>query len=41
MFKEGKELALRFKEFELLSLLVTNSGEVVSRAEIFDKVLGY
>lgn len=38
--KNGQELQLRFKEFELLSLLVTNIGEVVTRAEIFDKVWG-
>ncbi|MBV9229434.1 MAG: winged helix-turn-helix domain-containing protein, partial [Chloroflexi bacterium] len=28
------------KEFELLSLLVSRAGEVVTRAEIFDKVWG-
>ncbi len=38
--KDGEELALRFKEFELLSLLVAKAGEVVTRAEIFDKVWG-
>lgn len=40
VFKGNDELALRFKEFELLSLLVTRSGDVVTRAEIFDKVWG-
>lgn len=40
VFKGERELSLRFKEFELLSLLVTNMGEVVTRAEIFDKVWG-
>lgn len=40
VFKDGQELALRYKEFELLSLLVTNAGEVVTRAEIFDRVWG-
>ncbi len=40
VFKGGKELNLRFKEFELLSLLVGNAGEVVTRADIFDKVWG-
>jgi DNA-binding response OmpR family regulator len=39
-FKNGEELPLRYKEFELLSLLMTNAGEVVTRAEIFDKVWG-
>lgn len=40
VFKRSDELALRFKEFELLSLLVAKPGEVVTRAEIFDKVWG-
>lgn len=40
VFKNERELALRFKEFELLSLLVANAGEVVTRAEIFDRVWG-
>ncbi len=40
VFKGDQELALRYKEFELLSLLVAKAGEVVSRAEIFDKVWG-
>jgi two-component system response regulator VicR len=38
--KDGKLLTLRFKEFELLSLLVSKIGEIVTRAEIFDKVWG-
>ena len=38
VFKDNTELQLRFKEFELLSLLAANVGEVVSRTEIFDKV---
>jgi DNA-binding response OmpR family regulator len=40
IFKGQNELQLRFKEFELLSLLVANAGETVTRAEIFDKVWG-
>ncbi len=40
VFKGGKQLNLRYKEFELLSLLVSKAGEVVTRAEIFDKVWG-
>ncbi|MBZ0292453.1 MAG: response regulator transcription factor [Anaerolineae bacterium] len=39
-FKNQTELELRYKEFELLSLLVMNVGEVVTRADIFDKVWG-
>jgi DNA-binding response OmpR family regulator len=38
--KKDVELPLRYKEFELLSLLMTNAGKVVTRAEIFDKVWG-
>jgi DNA-binding response OmpR family regulator len=40
VFKADEEIPLRFKEFELLSLLVTHPGEIVTRAEIFDKVWG-
>ncbi len=40
VFKEDRLLNLRYKEFELLSLLVSKAGEVVTRAEIFDKVWG-
>ena len=40
VFKGGRELALRFKEFELLSLLAAQPGDVVTRAVIFDKVWG-
>ena len=39
-FKNDQKLDLRYKEFELLSLLVAHCGEVVTRAEIFDKVWG-
>ncbi len=40
VFRKDRELNLRYKEFELLSLLVNNAGEVVTRADIFDKVWG-
>jgi DNA-binding response OmpR family regulator len=40
VWKSGKELLLRYKEFELLSLLVSRQGEVVTRAELFDEVWG-
>jgi DNA-binding response OmpR family regulator len=40
VFKNAQKLELRYKEFELLSLLVSHAGEVVTRAEIFDKVWG-
>lgn len=38
--KNGRALTLRFKEFELLSLLLSRPGQVISRAELFDKVWG-
>jgi len=38
--KNGREITLRYKAFELLALLAEHAGEVVSRAEIFDKVWG-
>lgn len=38
--KNGRPLSLRYKEFELLSLLASRPGEAVTRAEIFDKVWG-
>lgn len=40
VFKGQDELTLRFKEFELLSFLMSRSGEAVTRAELFDKVWG-
>jgi DNA-binding response OmpR family regulator len=40
VFKGERELPLRYKEFELLSLLMANAGEVVTRAVIFDKIWG-
>jgi DNA-binding response OmpR family regulator len=40
VFKGQTELELRYKEFELLSLLMSRGGEVVTRAELFDEVWG-
>ena len=39
-FVNGREIILRYKEFELLSLLVSRAGEIVSRADLFDQVWG-
>jgi len=39
-YKHGQELTLRYKEFELLSLLVARANEVVPRSDLFDKVWG-
>ena len=38
--KNGGELILRHKEFEVLSLLLSRPGEVITRAEFFDRVWG-
>lgn len=40
VYKQNIELNLRYKEFELLVLLASNHGNIVTRAEIFDKVWG-
>ncbi|MBE2196877.1 MAG: response regulator transcription factor [Anaerolinea sp.] len=40
VIKDGHEIMLRHKAFELLALLAAHAGEVVSRADIFDKVWG-
>ncbi len=39
-YKNDQELTLRYKEFELLSLLLLRAGQVVTRAELFDEVWG-
>jgi two-component system response regulator RegX3 len=39
-FKDGQELMLRQKEYELLTLLLSRPGEVITRAEFFDRVWG-
>lgn len=39
-FKNKRELSLRHKEFELLTLLMGRAGEAVTRAELFDEVWG-
>ena len=38
--KNDQTMKLRYKEFELLSLLMANAGTPVSRAQIFDQVWG-
>ncbi len=40
VFKKDEPLQLRYKEFELLSLLLSRAGDVVTRAELFDKIWG-
>ena len=39
-FKAGQELQLRHKEFEMLVLLLSRPGDVITRAEFFDQVWG-
>ncbi|HUN07627.1 MAG TPA: response regulator transcription factor [Aggregatilineales bacterium] len=38
--RSGQELALRQKEYEILSLLMINLGKVVTREQLFDEVWG-
>lgn len=38
--KRGIEVTMRQKEFEILTLLMTNPGKVVSRDRLFDEVWG-
>jgi len=38
--KKGIEVSMRQKEFEILTLLMTNLGKVVSRDQLFDEVWG-
>ncbi len=40
VYKGKEELQLRHKEFEMLVLLLSRPGEVITRAEFFDKVWG-
>ena len=41
VFKNGEEISVSKKEYEILMLLVQNCGRVVSREEILEKVWGY
>jgi DNA-binding response OmpR family regulator len=38
--KSGKKIAMRQKEFEILSLLMNNIGKVVTRERLFDEIWG-
>lgn len=38
--KNGKEIAMRHKEFDILALLMNNIGKVVTRERLFDEVWG-
>ncbi len=39
-FKDGLELALRYKAYELLSLLMQQAGNVLTRALLFNQIWG-
>ncbi|GAA0085316.1 response regulator transcription factor [Clostridium sp. CTA-7] len=41
VIKEGKEVPLRRKEFDLINFLYENKGVVFSRDDLLDKVWGY
>ena len=41
LLRDGKELAIKPKAFELLSFLVRNPGQVFSRDQLLEKVWGY
>lgn len=38
--REGKPVTLRQKEFEILTLLMTNAGKVITREQLFDEIWG-
>jgi DNA-binding response OmpR family regulator len=40
IFYQGRKIALTFKEFELLTLLVKNPGRVFTRSDILDAIWG-
>ena len=39
-YKEGKQVALSFKEFELLKYLIEHRGRTVSREELLEEIWG-
>ncbi len=41
MTRDGEEVALTPKEYELLSVLLKNRGAVVARRDLLDEVWGY
>lgn len=40
VYSDGKEVPLTYKEYELLSILISNKGCVLSRSALLDKVWG-
>ncbi|MDE6363614.1 MAG: response regulator transcription factor [Lachnospiraceae bacterium] len=41
VFLEGQEIALTYKEYELLYFLMTNPGQVFSREQLLNRIWGY
>jgi DNA-binding response OmpR family regulator len=41
VFREGQEIVLTLKEYDLMDYLLTNAGKVMSREVLLDKVWGY
>ncbi len=41
VYKGEKKIALTFKEFELLKILVVNQGKVMTRDSLLDQIWGY
>lgn len=41
VYKDGRQIEMPLKEFELLKILMTNKGKILSRELLLDKVWGY
>jgi DNA-binding response OmpR family regulator len=41
VFRDGKEIALTLKEYDLLDYLLSNAGKVMSREVLLARVWGY
>ncbi|WP_220186341.1 winged helix-turn-helix domain-containing protein [Brevibacillus halotolerans] len=41
MRRNGVEIELTKKEFDIIELLATNPGQVFSKEQIFEKIWGY
>ena len=41
VFLEGQEIALTYKEYELLYFLMSNPGQIFSREQLLNRIWGY
>ncbi len=41
VFLEGQEITLTYKEYELLSLFMSNPGQIFSREQLLNRIWGY